>query len=155
MITFIQIFRQTAYQSGPHHKNIDPVHTGHKIPLISGGLWNLAHCCKHFPWSPIPQSIWKTSLLISHIIPVPLGHSPMVAKLLIQTFVFPVLCNPAASPLPGTTWLELEKRRVWWTWCEGSSSIAPSLYQRELNTTPNALSLAERSLYIEFSPQSN
>lgn len=68
MISFIPFFRHAIYHWRHYHQNIDPVHTWHKMPLISGGLWNLVHCYKHFPWSPVQQSAWKTSLFISYLI---------------------------------------------------------------------------------------
>lgn len=37
------------------------------MPLISAGLWDLAHSYKHFPWSPIQQSPFKLSLLVPYI----------------------------------------------------------------------------------------
>lgn len=68
IITFIPFFflRQTIYQWRHHHKNIDPVHTWHKMLLISVGLWDLAHSHKHFPWSPVLQSTCKPSLLLPY-----------------------------------------------------------------------------------------
>lgn len=149
MITSIPFFRQTVYQWRHHHKNIDPVHTWHKTPLISVGWWNFAYGYKHFPWSPVQQSICKK--LLSHIlhyhgvVAKPLGHFPRGVEAA-HSNLSPALCNPLASPLPGATGLKLGTGRVQRTWHAGkgrrlqhsSLSPAPALWMPHSYPAPGA-----------------